>query len=737
MVRYGLIAVLLLGFVSGAAAQDEGGMMRPPGGGSDEERAARRAMFMQMMQERGAGGDPQRNVDGVINTQQPAPEGGEISTSRQPNSGSDTAVNWESITLKDCIEVLCRDLEMEFVISPSVNVSQEVSVRAGDVTQWEKNDKIELFDAILETAGVQRVERGRIWIFAPSDIRPVVEGWSKKEYSDGKPIIGVIRLKSVDATTAAEFLNTVGGKPQKVFSVKNSRMLLVLGTQQYLTQMEKLVELIDFPAGILKSYALSNASSDDVAEEMTSLFYGRIGGDGDEIRFVSVSRLNTVVAHNISESMIPEVDRWIDMLDRADDEHDRYSKVYRLQVIEAEVIAETLDKLYSELYDQEQEKQQLKTAASQKNSKANNAQAAAKQNNNNNNAKNNKKNSNAASTAPAASSPASAASSSAPGQTPSMDEEAIILADEDTNTLIVNATPDQHRDIERTIKELDQPRRQVLIETTMVEVTLDNSLSLGLEWAFAEGKSSVQVGSSDFSDALDLSGDGLSYLITSSASKMALIQMAESDDRLEVLSSPTVLTRDGMEAEVSFGEEVPVLESSVTDSGNENYSYDYRDATITLKVTPVIDDNRLVTLDLEQTFREVDPDYEASSSVDDYVAPTFTTRSLTSNLQVEDGQTLVLGGLIKREDQIVKTGIPILCRIPLIGWLFGSTSTDKVGSEILIIITPHVVENRAESDLMTDSYRRKVFGSLDVADVRKLYKLDDDEDGKVETSGAE
>ena len=336
MGRYPVFVCVLLGFCLSLSAQEKGGR-RPPA--NDEERAARRAMFMQKMQENGgADGKVQRNVGATIRTEQTAPEGGELATARTPDASSDVAVNWENITLKDCIEVLCRDLGMEFVISPSVNVSQEVSVRAGDVTKWAKEDKIELFDAVLETAGVQRVERGRVWVFAPSDIRPIVEGWSEKEYSDGKPVIGVIRLKSVDASQAAEFLNTVGGKPQRVFSVKGSRMILVLGTQQYLTQMEKLVNLIDFPAGVLKPYTLEMAFSDDVAEELTSLFYGRTGGDGSDIRFISVSRLNTVVAHNVPESMLEELDHWIAVLDQADEENERVTKVYRLQGAQDKII---------------------------------------------------------------------------------------------------------------------------------------------------------------------------------------------------------------------------------------------------------------------------------------------------------------------------------------------------------------------------------------------------------------
>jgi general secretion pathway protein D len=718
MRRYPVFILLLLGLGLNLFGQDDDGMPSPP---TEEERAERRARFMQMMQERGVAGDVPRNIGQTISTQQDAPEGEELSTTRTPAAGSDVEVNWENITLKDCIEVLCRDLGMEFVISPSVNVSQEVSVRAGDVTQWTQEDKIELFDAILETAGVQRVARGRVWVFAPSDIRPVVEGYSDPQYSDGKPVIGVIRLKSVDASLAADFLNTVGGKPQRVFSIKGSRMILVLGTQVYLTQMEKLVDLIDFSPGVLKPYALEWASSDDVYKELSSLFYGRVGGDGSDIRFISVPRLNTVVAHNVPESMLEELDHWVAMLDRADEENERITKVYRLQVIESETMGKTLDDLYSTLYKQTQtvNKQQSSSSVA-KTSAAKNTPAKPSTSNSGTASK---------SAAPAKTTPTKSA---APGASPDMEEEAIILADKDTNTLIINATPDQHRDIERTIKELDKARRQVLIETVLVEVTLDEGTDLGVEWATSKGISSAGVqsglGSSISGLADSVTDNGLSYLLKSSDEKWAFIQAAQSDNRLQVLSSPTVLTRDGMEATVSFGDEVPIQEKSTsgTSSTKDSYSYTYQDAKITLTVTPVIDDNRMVTLNLTQSLRQVPADYTIEVTGDDVVLPPiFTTRELSSSLQVDDGQTLILGGLIQRKDQKIKTGIPLLCKTPLIGWLFGRTQTMKVGSEILMILTPHVVDSRDETDLLTRDFRDKIIGAMYEKDIRRLYDLSD------------
>jgi general secretion pathway protein D len=715
--------LMVLSFFCSFAQEDFG---VPPM--TDEERAARRAQFMQLMQERlgGGGGAP---IDQAVTTQRPG-EAAQLETIRQPaQTGSEVTVNWENVTLKDCIEVLCRDLGMEFVISPSVNVSQEVSVRAGDVTQWTVADKQELFDAILETAGVQRVQRGRVWVFSPSDIRPVVEAFKGDKYGDGKPVIGVIKLKSIDASQAEQFLNTVGGKPPRVFAMKGSRMVLVLGTQQFLSQMEELVRLIDFSPGAVTPYVLENASSDDMAKELAAIFYGRTGGDGESLRFISIARLNVVVAHNVPEGMIDEVSGWVEMLDRFDDQNDRATRVYRLQVIDAETIGKTLDSLYSTLYKQTQsaKKQASSTTAVAKGVKSGSS-GAAKQTSGNASAKTGA----AAAAAPKAdSTPAKASGGNGSSQaSPDMEEEAVILADKDTNTLIINATPDQHRDIERTIQELDRPRRQVLIETVLVEVTLDEGMDLGVEWALSKGLSIQGSVEQSFNRGnIPENNDGFSYLLSSSAEKLAFIQAAQNDDRLQVLSSPTVLTRDGMEATVSFGQEVPVQEKSTsgTSSTRDNYSYSYQDAKITLTVTPVIDDNKMVTLNLTQTLRQIPSDYtvEISGDNDVVLPPIFTTRELTSSLQVDNGQTLVLGGLIQREDQKVKRGIPLLSRIPVAGWLFGWNSTIKKGSEILMILTPRVVDTREDTDSLTREFREKILGAMSEKNIRQLYNLEE------------
>ncbi len=642
-------------------------------------------------------------------------------------SKSEVAINWENVTLKDCIEVLSRDLGMEFIISPSVNVTQEVSIRAGDVTIWDREHKLELFDAILDTAGVQRIQRGRVWIYSPSDIRPVVQGFGDSDLPDGQPVIGVIKLQHISGAQAQQFLNTMGGKPQRIFSLGGSQSVIVLGTQAFLRQVEELVKLVDLPPSVMSHFVLKEADAEDVAGELTNVFYRQLGSNGQPVRFFSVPRLNAVVAQNLSPSMVPQIESWIQLLDKTDDLNERVTKVYRMQVIEAETIGKTLANLYSDLYQQAQQRERERGKTATKIAKAtapsSKAPASSKTTGKSTPAK------------PTSTPTAAKGNGGSAGATSSpMDEEVIILSDKDTNTLIINAPADMHREIEKTIKELDKSRRQVLIETAMVEVVLDEGTDFGVEWAVQGGgnpssagaqMSGLELGAlSSGATPLTDAANGFTYLLESNDEKWGLIQAAKDDDRLQVLSSPTVLTRDGMEAEVSFGQEVPIRQSSVTDAGKENFSFDYRDAKITLRVTPHIDDYEMVTLTLEQEIRRVIEDKLNTEES----APTFRTREIRSNLQVDDGQTIILGGLIERGDREERVGIPYLMDIPILGYMFGRTSVRKEGTEILMILTPHVVDTRDETDLLTRDIRRKVLGGLNKnsKDIRTLYNLQEE-----------
>jgi len=395
----------------------------------------------------------------------------------------------------------------------------------------------------------------------------------------------------------------------------------------------------------------------------------------------------------------PEIDRWVLLLDKSSGEHERSTKVYQLQVIQSTNIARVLSQLYAKLYRQTMQRKRAGKQSPKSNGKSSGKSAAS------------------------LSSKSKSSSSTGVGE---LDEEVTILADRDTNTLIINAPPAVHREVATTIATLDKPRRQVLIESVVVEVTLDEGTDLGIEWAVKEGGSGT-VSSGGVNTGLDAATTeypfadalkGLTYMITSNDRKMALIHAAKKENRLQVLSSPAILTRDGMPAKISFGSEVPIKKKTTNENGSEDVSFDYRDAKITLEVTPYIDDKNMVTMKLKQVLKQVD---EENSTED---APRFRTREVMTNLQVNDKQTLILGGLISRKDVEVETGVPYLSKIPLLGFFFRRKETVKQGSEILMILTPRVIGVKdGDADALTKEYQNKIIGSMKKENVRELYNL--------------
>jgi general secretion pathway protein D len=512
----------------------------------------------------------------------------------------------------------------------------------------------------------------------------------------------VLKLKHIEVRQAQQFLNSIGGKKPRFFPLSGTQSMIVLGTAKFLAQAKAILSLVDVPPAVALHYSIQNADVVELAKEMTGVFGRRAGGDGSPMGFVAVERLNMLIARNARVALKPEIDRWVLLLDKSSGEHERSTKVYQLQVIQSTNIARVLSQLYTRLYRQTMQRKREGKQSPKTNGKA--AKSAGKG---------------------AVASTSSKSKSAATG-VGELDEEVTILADRDTNTLVVNAPPAVHREITATIAKLDTPRRQVLIESVVVEVTLDEGTDLGIEWAVKEGGSGT-VSSAGLITGLDAATTeypfadamkGLTYMITSNDKKLALIYAAKKDNRLQVLSSPAILTRDGMPAKISFGTEVPIRKKTTNENGSEDVSFDYRDAKITLEVTPYIDDKNMVTMNVKQVLKQVD---EESSTEE---APRFRTREVMTNLQVNDRQTLILGGLISRKDVEVETGVPVISKIPLLGFFFRRTQTVKQGSEILMILTPRVIGVKdGDADALTDEYQRKIIGSMKKENVRELFKL--------------
>jgi general secretion pathway protein D len=298
----------------------------------------------------------------------------------------------------------------------------------------------------------------------------------------------------------------------------------------------------------------------------------------------------------------------------------------------------------------------------------------------------------------------------------SLGESVKVVSDVYNNSLLVYASSYEYSKIEKILKKLDVTATQVLIEASIVEVTLTDDLQYGLEWTFQNGIGSDYQGEG----SLNLSGGeigptapGFAYTVTNQAgfTKAVLNALAEKS-LLNVISTPSVLVLDNHTASIQVGIQQPIQSrQSVTDGGVSQTSIEYKDTGVKLQVTPSVNDGGLVTLEVSQSVTDVGNIDLATRQ------RSFNERSVSSKVAVRDGDSVVLGGLIRDNASSGKSGIPLLMDIPVVGNLFSTTVDTSIRTELLIFITPRVLESDKDLRGVTAEMRTRMRGLKDFSDL--------------------
>lgn len=301
---------------------------------------------------------------------------------------------------------------------------------------------------------------------------------------------------------------------------------------------------------------------------------------------------------------------------------------------------------------------------------------------------------------------------------PTQKQQLSIIANKDTNSLIITATPEEFREIKRIIKELDIVREQVLIEALIVEVGADNSFSFGINWMLGGQSGKHGFGGSNIpnisvgTEAGEVlgkktllpmnSGFQLGYIYDASVLGFAMLNATAYDSEFNVISTPQILTIDNQEAELNVAKEVPVQSNTrISDSGTQFNTWEYKSVGIKLKITPHITKQKHITLDLYQEANQVLTETDTGSNK----PPTLGKRDLKTKVTIYDGKTIVIGGLIQNDKKTSETKIPVLGDIPILGWLFKHKSTTYQKTNLLVFITPHIVTKQDRIDAVTKQKR--------------------------------
>ena len=313
-----------------------------------------------------------------------------------------------------------------------------------------------------------------------------------------------------------------------------------------------------------------------------------------------------------------------------------------------------------------------------------------------------------------------------------------ISADVSTNSLLIYASAEVYRLVEQTIRQLDQPQAQVGIDATIAEVTLNNTLSYGVQFFLQNNNLSVSniptsppgalptdtssatssvaagVASGVANAFLNRAFPGFNFLIGPEAQPKVILDALHAVTDVKILSNPSLVVIDNQVATLLVGDEIPVstgtgnvLNSATSTSNTVVNSIDYRSTGIILRVIPRVSPNGNVRLDVEQEISQ------ATNATASTLTPTVSQRKVKSSVSVANGQTVLLAGLIQEKNELDRGGIPLLDQIPKVGDLFSHQTKTVVRTELIIFIRPQVIRDAVDASFVAEEFRTKLRGTIE------------------------
>jgi general secretion pathway protein D len=547
-------------------------------------------------------------------------------------------------------------------------------------TKLSTEEAFAVFTSVLELKGFTPIQVGKVYKIVPvsqarqSGIRLL--GEQEKGPVNDSYVARVLTVENIPAQDAVTFLQPMVSKDGHISAFGPANMLLVVDSSLNIQKLLGILQLIDSekPREGAEVIFLKNAAADNIAKVVQEWLGGRAAkapaqpgapaaGTGGIV--VPDSRLNALVVFG-SDRDKEDVKKLVMLLDVIPPTTSSKVNVHYLENADATEVAKVLDGVVK----------------------------------------------------------GSAPTPGAPGQPGAAPQQAAfeggkiaITPDKATNSLVVMASPTDYQNLLQVIQKLDKRRRQVFVQAMIAEVSLDKLKDLGVQWgilgAASDGKYATVAGQYDPLGTLG----AISQVLTSGAGSLitlpntgtpanfaVILQALASNNAVNVLSTPNILTSDNKEAEIFVGENVPFRGKIDITNANVNafQSIDRKDTGITLKITPQISEGEYVKMDIYQEISAVKDATSTGAAAD----ITTTKRSAKTSIVVKDQEPVVIGGLIQDRDQEVVSKVPFLGDIPGLGWLFKTKNTTRQKTNLLIVLTPKIVKDAR--DLANVSEKQKV-----------------------------
>ena len=614
--------------------------------------------------------------------------------------GEAVSLNFEEAPLSDVVHSILGDtLGLDYIVEHPIE--GDVTIRTRSPVH--RDELIPILESMLLSNGVAMIRgpEDRFFIGAAGVARTVAPRYDSADAVSAGYSNIVIPLNYVSAREMADILAPVA-PPDAFVRVDSARNLLVLGGSQF--QLEGWLDIVatfdvDQLAGVsVGVFPVNRGSVEDMAEELDVIIGAAEGEDSGIRDFVSilpVERLNSILVVSPRLSYIETVGRWVSELDLlSQNGAESTLHVYKVMNGSAEQLASLLSQIFGS------------GAVTTSTSMAQRSQVAP--------GMSQARTGGGSETMPQRS--GSGAGTGAGGSAFELKENVRIVSDSLNNLLLVYASPYEYAEVEKVLSKLDMVATQVLIEASIIEVTLVDDLQYGLEWTFQNAIGNNYSGGG----ALNLNGGdigplvpGFSYTVTNKAGivKAAVNALAEKS-LVNVISTPSILVLDNHTAAISVGDQQPIQSrQSLTEGGVSQVSIEYKDTGVKLEVTPSVNDGGLVTMDIVQSVIDVGPVDTATGQ------RSFLNRDISSRVAIRDGESVVLGGLIRNNETTGKTGVPLLMDIPVLGALFSSTTNSEARTELLVFITPRVMESQTDLRELNQEMRERMRGLKDFNDL--------------------
>lgn len=563
--------------------------------------------------------------------------------------------------------VIGQVLGRSYRIDPDVQASLTLSL-SGRMTE---NQALGMLDRALRGAGAALVAEGGGFAIVPEadaarlGAAPVLVGDSQDVLSNSV----IYQARSVGAAEIARLLEPLAGQGATVRADPAREQVFITGDPMTVAALVRTARSLDvdwMQGKHIQFFPVRHASPSELAGEIRQVFGGPDGPLGNQIQFVELNRLNGLMVIARSAEGLDQAAEWIARFDRSPPPAARRLRSIPLANLEAEQFVTTLSTLLTT-----PSTPGAGSGASTVPAPAQSADASQRAEGQ-------------------ATSTASAVASGVQGLR--------ITADPRTNALILLANDAEYRDVLNVVQELDVTPPQVLIEATIAEVTLNDRLRFGVQWFFESGNFSGGFSSgSDDTAASSYPGFSLRYL---QGDVSAVLNALSAVTDVQLISTPRLMVMSNEPAELKVGDQVPIITQTAVGLNADSRilnSVQYRDTGVVLSVTPRVGEGGRMFIQIAQEVSEV-----AGTTTSDIDSPTIQQRHVSTRIQVDDGQLVVLGGLLRTSRSLGDTGLPYLNRIPGVGTLFRSRDDTQRQTELVMFLRPTVIRSRRDMQAVSD-----------------------------------